>query len=86
MAGPHSRRYATLKLLKHRGDDCVPVARCMNCGHRAGLPLDTMILRWGADYPVEHAEQRLRCLRCDSRGCRIDVARLCAAGCARQRG
>lgn len=46
-------------------------AHCLACGHSVVLDTWTLGVRLGWDVPLVDLAQRLRCTRCNARGCRV---------------
>lgn len=65
----------------------VRLAICRGCGHRGALPVDRMIAKFGADFPVEEAVWWLKCSLCGvAHRAEASVARLCEPGALGSKG
>ena len=50
------------------------LAICNECAHTVELDMDRLVERNGADYPVPALKKRLKCTRCGSASCAVQVA------------
>jgi hypothetical protein len=50
------------------------LAICDHCAHTVELSVNALIKAHGRNYPVPAIKSRLRCTRCQSRACAVQVA------------
>jgi hypothetical protein len=50
------------------------LAICDECAHTAELDVDDLIDTLGPDHPVPAIKKRLRCTRCGSNSCAVQLA------------
>ena len=50
------------------------LAICDHCAHTVELDMDRLVERNGADYLVPAIKQRLKCTKCGSASCAVQVA------------
>ena len=50
------------------------LAICDECAHTVELDVDGLIATLGPDHPVPTTRKRLRCTRCDSNSCAVQLA------------
>ena len=50
------------------------LAICNECAHTVQLDTDDLIATLGPDYPVPAIRKRLRCTRCGSNSCAVQLA------------
>ena len=68
MIWPSATRHATCP--KRMGRVCVH-CKTYGCGHNSPMALAPLVIRWGADAPLERLLRSARCMACQKRGAEI---------------
>lgn len=63
----------------------VRMATCKKYSHVAALPIEQLIMQWGAEIEIEAALSTLLCSGCGERAVAVKLLMLCEPGCRRRR-